>query len=234
MIPSLAIDHVSTHPLASSSDLLMESREHPRVYRAAAERIGLSPAEYREFQRRLLEGDVTYVRLPARLDAMAGNRRGSVYAVHNVQLVHRVMGWRVTLADGAVVYTPSACGNLSLLRPPRVAHAAVAPIVTHRRAGIVAAPRGRKAAVVAAAPAPAPALVSVDTPAAVLAPVAPVAPVAAPAAAAAGGAGAFIAAPIAFAGGLIYALLPHRSVTTPAAPVPPCSAGSSLLGACQK
>ncbi len=233
MIPNLAVDAVSTHPLASSSDLLMESREHPRVFRAAADRIGLSPAEYREFQRRLLEGDVTYVRLPARLDAMAGDRRGSVYAVHNVQLVHRVMGWRVTLADGAVVYTPATCGNLSLLRPPRVAHVAVAPIVTRHRAGIVAAPRGRKAAVVAAAPVPAPALVSVDTPAAALAPVAPIAAVA-PAAVAAGGAGAFIAAPIAFAGGLIYALLPHRSVTTPATPVPPCSAGSSLLGACQK
>ncbi len=233
MIPSLAIDHVASRPLASSSDLLMESREHPRVYRAAAARIGLSSAEYREFQRRLLEGDVTYVRLPARLDAMSGDRRGSVYAVHNVQLVHRVMGWRVNLADGAVVYTPSACGNLSLLRPPRVARAAVAPIFTKHRKGIVTAPRGRKAAVVAAVPAPAPALVSVDTPAAVLAPVAPVVAVA-PATVAAGGAGAFIAAPIAFAGGLIYALLPHRSVTTPAAPVPPCSAGSSLLGACQK
>jgi len=234
MIPDLAIDSVASRPLATSSDLLAEERQHPRVFRAAAERIGLSPAEYREFQRRLLEGDVTYVRLPARLDAMAGDRRGSVYAVHNVQLVHRVMGWRVTLADGAVVYTPATCGNLSLLRPPRVAHVAVAPIVTRRRAGIVAAPRGRKAAVVAAAPAPAPVVVSVDAPAAVLAPVAPVA-VAAPAAVAAGGgAGAFIAAPIAFAGGLIYALLPHRSVTTPAAPVPPCAAGSSLLGACQK
>ncbi len=233
MIPDLAIDHVASRPLATSSDLLAEERQHPRVFRAAAERIGLSPAEYREFQRRLLEGDVTYVRLPARLDSMAGDRRGSVYAVHNVQLVHRVMGWRVRLADGAVVYTPATCGNLSLLRPPRVARAAPAPIATRRRAGVVAGPRGRKAAIVAAAPAPAPALVSVDTPAAVLAPVAPVAAVA-PAAVAAGGAGAFIAAPIAFAGGLIYALLPHRSVTTPATPVPPCSAGSSLLGACQK
>ena len=233
MIPELAIDHVASRPLASSSDLLTESREHPRVYRAAAERIGLSPAEYREFQRRLLDGDVAYVRLPARLDSMSGNRRGSVYAVHNVQLVHRVMGWRVRLADGAVVYTPATCGNLSLLRPPRVAHVAVAPIVTRRRAGIVAAPRGRKASVVAAVPAPAPALVSVDTPAAVLAPIAPVA-AGAPAAVAAGGPGAFIAAPIAFAGGLIYALLPHHSVTTPAAPVPPCSAGSNALNACQK
>jgi len=233
LIPDLAIDSVASRPLATSSDLLTESREHPLVFRAAADRIGLSPAEYREFQRRLLEGDVTYVRLPARLDAMAGNRRGSVYAVHNVQLVHRVMGWRVRLADGAVVYTPATCGNLSLLRPPRVAHAAVAPIFTKRRTGVATAPHGRKVAAVALAPAPAPALVSVDTPAAVLAPAAPVA-AGAPAAVAAGGAGAFIAAPIAFAGGLIYALLPHRNVTTPAAPVPPCSAGSSLLGACQK
>jgi len=234
MIPNLAVDSIASRPLATSSDLVIDEREHPRVFRAAAERIGLSAAEYREFQRRLLEGDVTYVRLPAHLDAMAGDRRGSVYAVHNVQLVHRVMGWRVTLADGAVVYTPATCGNLSLLRPPRVAHAAVAP--RSSRSAVQASPRHRTAARSRswrAAPAPAPALVSVDTPAAVLAPVAPVAAVA-PAAVAGGGPGAFIAAPIAFAGGLIYALLPHRNVTTPAAPVTPCAAGSSLLGACQK
>ena len=171
MIANLYVDHMMSTPPASSEDVWNATREHSRLFTTAASRIGLTPAEYREFRSRLLDGKATYVTLPRRLDAMAGNHRGSVYVVRNAYLTSSVHGWRVALADGNVVYVPQACGNLSLLRPVAVAAVPVyrppshvhvvpyAPVVLATETVpavtpvVVAPPPADAAAAVAAAPA---------------------------------------------------------------------------------
>ena len=173
-----------------------------------------------QFRDALLDGHATYVTLPRRLDAMAGNRHGTVYVVRNAHLTTSVHGWRVALADGNVVYVPQACGNLSILHPPIVAHAPVPvgrPIVYGHRAPVIATT----------------AVVPPETPVAVLPPQpeapgaiagAPVAPVAA---GVRGPSPLLFLIPAALAG--IVAGVTHNS--TPSA-APPCSAGSNATGAC--
>ena len=220
MIVNLYVDHMMSTPPASSEDVWNATREHSKLYSSAANRIGLTPAEYRQFRSALLEGKATYVTLPRRLDAMAGDRRGSVYVVKNAYLTSSVRGWRVALADGSVVYVPQVCGNLSLLRPAAIAHVPVyhAPAYAHRTP---------VAPVVAAAEVVPPVTpVSVvppetETPAAVAA--APVAPAAAPSRA---------LSPLLFlipaALGGIVAGVTHGSPAV----VPPCSGGSNASGVC--
>jgi hypothetical protein len=116
MIVNLYVDHMMTAPPASAEEVWNATKEHPKIYRQAAERIGLTEAEYQEFRNDLLDGKAIYVRLPAHIDAMAGDRHGSVYAVRNAYMPNRVMGWKVTLSSGAIVYVPQACGNLAMTR----------------------------------------------------------------------------------------------------------------------
>jgi len=140
MIVNLYVDHMMSTPPASSEQVYTATQEHPKQFSDAASRIGMTPAEYGEFRRSLLDGKVTYVRLPHRLDAMSGDRRGSVYSVKNAVITSPGMGWRVALADGNVVYVPQVCGNISFLRNGALAHRpkpGIVPIVaaahTHRR-----------------------------------------------------------------------------------------------------
>ena len=119
MIVNLYVDHMASSPPASAEDVWSATRQHAKLYSDAAAKIGLTPSQYAQFRNALLEGRATYVTLPRRLDAMAGDRRGSVYVVRNAHLTAPVRGWRVALADGNVVYVPQACGNLSLLHRPR-------------------------------------------------------------------------------------------------------------------
>jgi len=236
MIVNLYVDHMMSTPPASSEQVYTATQEHPKRFSDAASRIGMTPAEYREFRRSLLDGKVTYVRLPHRLDAMSGDRRGSVYAVKNAVITSPGMGWRVALADGNVVYVPQVCGNISFLRNGALAHRpGLVPIVaaahTHRR-------RGAAPFTPAAGPAPA-----ADTPVSLVPPeqavpaaeapatVAQVSPVAAAAAAHGPFAGIF-ALPFLLAGAVVGASQ-HGSPATPAAVVPPCTAGSNALNACQ-
>jgi hypothetical protein len=128
MIVNLYVDHLMSSPPTSAEEVWSATREHPKVFADAADRIGLTPAEYREFRNDLLAGKAVYVKLPRRLDAMSGDRAGSVYAVKNAVMTQQIMGWRVTLADGNVVYVPQICGNISLLK-----HAGVAQVHHPRR-----------------------------------------------------------------------------------------------------
>ncbi|MDQ2908785.1 MAG: hypothetical protein M3R44_05460, partial [Candidatus Eremiobacteraeota bacterium] len=123
MIVNLYVDHMMSAPPASAEEVWNETHEHAKRFSDAAARIGLTPDEYREFRTDLLDGKVRYVTLPRRLDAMSGNRAGSVYAVKNAYMTSSIQGWRVALADGNVVYVPQLCGNISLLR-----HAAIAQV----------------------------------------------------------------------------------------------------------
>src|SRR5580704_17119640 len=116
MIVNLYVDHMMARPPASAEEVWAATKEHPREFELAAAKIGLTPAEYREFRNALLDGKAVYVTLPHHVDAMAGNKRGTVYAVHNAYIPGQVMGWRVSLPDGAVVYIPQTCGNLSMSR----------------------------------------------------------------------------------------------------------------------
>ena len=123
MIVNMYVDHLMSPPPASAEEIWNATRVHSKLFSDAAARIGLTPAEYKEFRSNLLDGKAVYVKLPRRFDAMSGDRRGSVYAVKNAVMNQSVMGWQVALSDGNVVYIPQVCGNISLLK-----HAAVAVV----------------------------------------------------------------------------------------------------------
>ncbi len=230
MIVNLYVDHLMATPPGSPEEVWNATREHARLFSDAANRIGLTPAEYQEFRNSLLDGKAVYVRLPKRMDAMSGVRHGSVYAVHGAVINQSIMGWRVALADRTVVYVPQVCGNISLVRNAAVAQVphrapAPAPIAVAKR------PHFTKAvAVVPKAPAPVP--VDFTPPAEVAAPVvAAVVPVAS-----AGGSGLFFLIPAAI-GGLVAGVSQggHTEASPPPpAPLPPCNLGSNMFGACQR
>jgi len=219
MIVNLYVDHLMSTPPASAEEVWNATREHPKVFADAAARIGLSPSEYREFQGNLLDGKAVYVRLPRRLDAMSGDRRGSIYAVKNAEMNTSIMGWRVALADGNVVYVPQICGNISLLK-----HAGVAQ-VNHKKRYVAYANH-----------VPYTPTIGHVTPVVVTPPEVPEAPVetaptvaqAVPAAAAHGVSPLLFGIPAAV-GGILYGIT-HGSTT----PVPSCSQGSNAFNACQK
>jgi hypothetical protein len=116
IVPNLYADHLG-HRLDNHDSLLLNVYAEPREYRQAARELGLTDREYLEFKRKLLQGQAVHVELPARLSAMTGKREGRVYVLNNIQLADRTMGYRVTLADGKVVYAPDSCGNLSVVNP---------------------------------------------------------------------------------------------------------------------
>ena len=120
MVVNLYVDHMMTTPPQTAEEVWNATREHSKLYTEAAHRIGLTSSEYREFQNALLDGKAVFVKLPHRIDVMAGNRHGSVYAVRHAVLPNNVPGWRVMLSSGAIVYVPQACGNLSLTRVKKV------------------------------------------------------------------------------------------------------------------
>jgi hypothetical protein len=223
MIVNLYVDHLMTTSPSSAEEVWNATREHPKLFSDAANRIGLTPAEYKEFRTRLLDGKAVYVQLPRRLDAMSGARHGSVYAVKNAMMNKSIMGWRVALADGNVVYVPQICGNISLLR-----HAAVAEV-----------PRKRMVAHTYYHPTYTPTVatqpVEVTPPAEQEAPIEtpPTVAQAIPAAAASHPSGLLYLIPAALGGAI--AGLSHSSPTTgTTSTVPPCSAGSNAVFACQK
>lgn len=215
MIVNLYVDHMMSTPPATSEEIWNSTREHARLWSDAARRVGLTSQEYRDFRTALLDGKAIYVKLPKHLDAMAGDRHGYIYAVHNAYLPQTVMGWRVRLADGADIYVPQTCGNLSLRRiAPVVAHHPhyVAPRVAFRPSVAVTSPPVAETPVIVSPPEAAPEAA---------------APIAVPAAAPANY-GWLWGLPI--VGGLIT-LITHTSSTPP--PVPPCNHGSNSLNVCQ-
>jgi hypothetical protein len=224
MIVNMYVDHLMPHSPQSAEEVWMATREHPKLFSDAANRIGLTPAEYREFRTRLLDGQAVYLQLPRRVDAMSGARHGNAYAVRNAVMLQPIMGWRVALGDGNVVYVPQICGNISLLR-----HAAVAEAVVpkHRKHPAYVAhayyhaptytPAVAEQPVDMAPPVPVEQEAAVETP--------PTVAQAIPAASSSHPIGAFFFIPAAIAGAI--AGLTHTSP-------PPCSAGSNADFACKK
>jgi hypothetical protein len=222
MIVNLYVDHLMPTSPSSAEEVWNATREHPKLFSDAADRIGLTPSEYKEFRTRLLDGKAVYVQLPRRLDAMSGARHGSVYAVKNAMMNKSIMGWRVALADGNVVYVPQICGNISLLR-----HAAVAEVHHRRVANAYYHPTYTPT--VATQP------VEVTPPAEQEAPIEtpPTVAQAVPGVAAAHPSGLLYLIPAAIGGAI--AGIGHSSPPSNNAPnVPPCSAGSNAVFACQK
>jgi hypothetical protein len=123
MIVNMYVDHLMSPSPASAEEVWNATRVHSKLFSDAAQRIGLTPSEYKEFRNNLLAGKAIYLTLPRRVDAMSGARGGSVYAVKNAVMTKPIMGWRVALADGNVVYVPQICGNISLLRHAAIAQA---------------------------------------------------------------------------------------------------------------
>jgi hypothetical protein len=223
MIVNMYVDHLMSPSPTSAEEVWNATRVHAKLFSDAAARIGLTPAEYKEFRGALLDGKAVYVKLPSRVDAMSGDRHGSVYAVKDAVMTQTVMGWRVALADGNVVYIPQACGNISLLR-----HAAIA-VVPHHKVVAVVHRKPRYVQAIATAPA-------VPTPVVVTPPEVPAPPVAPPAVAAqvipasvgSHGSGFLYFIPVAVGG--IVAGLVHGNTT----PAPPCKNGSNALNVCSK
>ena len=221
MIVNMYVDHLMTTPPASAEEVWNATRVHAKLFSDAAARIGLTPSEYKEFRANLLDGKAVFVKLPRRVDAMSGDRHGSVYAVKNAVMNQQVMGWQVALSDGNVVYVPQICGNISLLKHAAIAHVPVRHLVlaVHR------VPKATYVPSIATTP---------ETPVVVTPPVtpeaAPPAAVAAqviPAATTHGGAFPFYI-PVALGG--IVAGLVHGNTT----PVPPCRNGSNALNVCSR
>lgn len=228
MIVNMYVDHMMSTPPVSAEEVWNATRVHSKLYNDAAKRIGLSPKEYEEFRGALLDGKAVYVKLPRRVDAMAGSRHGSAYAVRNAVMTSTVLGWRVTLADGAIVYVPQICGNLSLLRPAvvakktpthvrAIAHRPRAPF--HPAIALVPKERPVKEQPVSMIPPDQAAPVAVAQVPAVAAPAVPVA---------ARGGSAFLFFIPALIGGAIAATNHGNSP----AKAPPCSNGSNSLGIC--
>jgi hypothetical protein len=221
MIVNMYVDHLMPTSPSSAEEVWNATREHPKLFSDAADRIGLTPREYKEFRTQLLDGKAVYVQLPRRVDAMSGERHGSVYAVKNALMTKPVMGWRVQLADGNIVYVPQICGNISLLHHTAVAqahrkyvaHAYHAPVYTPT---VATTPVEMTAPIEQEAP--------IETP--------PTVAQAVPASAVSHPSGLLYLIPAAV-GGIIAGVTPHNSPpNTP--PAPPCSQGSNAIFACSK
>ena len=220
MIVNLYVDHLASAPPASAEEVWNETREHARLFNEAAQRIGMTPQEYAEFRNALLDGKAVYVRLPHRMDAMAGSRRGYVYAVHNAVLTQDVMGWKVQLADGAQVYVPQICGNLSILR----GHAPVVASVKHAPKHVAFVPSVKPVPVPETPVTFAPPPEAPEVPEELPLTAAPVAPVTG-----GGFPGFLVGLPI--IGGIISSI--NHPTTNTAPTPPPCNQGSNAMGVCQ-
>jgi hypothetical protein len=174
--PALAkptvIAELGSAPLLGTSTSTAEMRRlvarNEGMVSAAAAKIGLTPAEYAQFQTAISNSQVAWVTVPRHLDAMTWQSGGTVYALKDVVIPAGTHGWEVDLHEHGQVlalYMPAKCGNLSLVRKsvPMIAHH---PVPTRVAALKVvpppAAPIPAAAPEVAAAPA---APVPDDTPA---------------------------------------------------------------------
>ena len=222
---NLYVDRLAYTSPTSQHEVWNDTNDQAAVYRSAAKKIGMTPSEYQQFRQALMEGRAVYVKLPRVIGSMAGrHRNGQAYALKNVRVPENTMGWEVDLADGASVYVPRICGNLSMTRNhPRKIAMAPRPSL----------PKARR---FAAAPVPPPQAAVAETPVTFVPP--PAAVVAAAAAAPVAVAAASHAGLFALAAPLVGFLFPHGgSNTTPGTtPItaPPCSLGSNSTGVCSR
>jgi hypothetical protein len=119
---NLYVDRLMPNAPNTAEEVWNATQEHPKIFAQAASRVGLTGAEYGEFQQALLDGKAIYIRLPTHLDAMSGIHHGRPYAIKSVAIPEKTLGWKVALEDGTVVYIPQVCGNLSIVHGTAVAH----------------------------------------------------------------------------------------------------------------
>ncbi len=221
---NLYVDRLAYTSPTSQHEVWNDTNDQAAVYRSAAQKIGMTPSEYQQFRQALMEGRAVYVKVPRVIGSMAGrHRNGQAYALNNVRVPENTMGWEVDLADGASVYVPRICGNLSLTRnkPRKIAQAPRPSLPSPRH--------------YAAVPMPPPQPAIAETPVTFAPPpqVVAAAPAAAPVAAAATHSGL-----LALAAPFIGFLFPHGgSNSTPGTNTviaPPCSQGSNSSGICQR
>jgi hypothetical protein len=226
MIVNLYVDHLAATPPESAEEVWADTQQNPRVYSEAAVKLGLSKSEYKEFRERLLDGDAIYVKLPRRVDSMAGDHKGHVYVVRNARMTTAVMGWKIRLYDGKTIYVPQTCGNLSVVEPRYVPSKII--VVPHKRS--------HRVSHVAAAYVPyVPPITPVDVQPIVVTDTSGSPGISQPAPAPQAVAGpapsnntGLFAIPI--IGGIIYGFTHHDSPPAP----PPCSQGSNSEFACTK
>lgn len=172
--PAFAQSHViaqlGTAPLvgeiASTAQLQSDVARNRRLFESAGGKLGLTPAEYAQFETRIASRQLAYVTLPRHLDAMSWSSRGNVYVLHDVVIPADTKGWEIDLKEGrsiVALFIPARCGNLSIVRKalPAIAQAPARPVKVEAAATQPPAPSTAPAAPVVAMP---------DTPAATPAP----------------------------------------------------------------
>jgi hypothetical protein len=179
LVFDLSHDRIASTPLVKVSNVQQAVIGEKARYTQAARRIGLTPREFDEMERRTARGEIARTTLPVRLDAMAGmHRDGRIYAIHNVRVLPNQSAYVIALSDGKRVYVPVVCGNLSVLqgtppRPARIArvqasaHASTRRTLARRTAPPVAGPIAAAPAGALAAPQLLPAAAAPPPPAAI-------------------------------------------------------------------
>lgn len=137
-LPALAQPHViaqlGTAPLigqiSSTPELQTDVTRQSRLFQTAGTKLGLTPAEYAQFESRISSRQLAYVTIPRHLDAMSWSSGGRVYVLHDVVIPAKTKGWEIDLQEGhqiVALFIPARCGNLSVLRKPMPAIAKAAP-----------------------------------------------------------------------------------------------------------
>lgn len=126
-LPALAKTHViaelGTAPLigqvASTTQLKHDVRNDRNLFLAAGRGLGLTPVEFTAFEQQIVNGNLTYVTIPRKLDAMSWRSGAHVHVLHDVLIPANTKGWEVDIAEAGqtvALFIPNKCGNLSLVR----------------------------------------------------------------------------------------------------------------------
>lgn len=138
-LPALAQTHViaelGTAPLigqvASTAQLKHDVRNERSLFLAAGSGLGLTPAEFTAFEQQIAGGNLTYVTIPRKLDAMSWRSGTRVRVLHDVLIPANTKGWEVDIAEAGqtvALFIPNKCGNLSLVRRRVPMVARIAPV----------------------------------------------------------------------------------------------------------
>jgi hypothetical protein len=177
-LPAAAQSHViaqlGTAPLvgqvASTSQLQNDVRRQRAIFEEAGTGLGLTPAEFVQFEQRIADRQLSYVTIPRHLDAMSWRTGSRVHVLRDVIIPADTHGWEVDVVEHGQIlalFIPNKCGNLSLLRRPAPALARAPQAAPVQAVANVAPPTPTPAPATPppAAPAPAAAPVASPTPA---------------------------------------------------------------------
>ncbi|MDQ6930551.1 MAG: hypothetical protein M3126_07795 [Candidatus Eremiobacteraeota bacterium] len=122
VVTSLGAEPLMGHIL-SASDLARQSRNSQVVLATAAQRLGLTHAEYVQIYESIQRHRMRRVIVPRHLDAMTWLRGTRVLMNDDLIIPANTLGWEIDLPRfGSIVkvFIPSSCGNLSLVVQPVV------------------------------------------------------------------------------------------------------------------